>query len=657
MQNTWVCLIPFLIVIPISMLTKQVQPGLFVGLLVGSYLMHPSLLGGVEHMIHYLVTNIVMKNNIRIVFFLYAFAGLVGMIKFTGGIKGFVHLISNKVKTKKSALLLAWVSTLGTFSEPDFRIVTIGSVMKAMVNRLHMSKKRVGYAIEFTANPVIAMIPIATAFVGYMVSVIAQSMKAAHIHGTPYVLYVKSIPFNFFSIVIVLVGIYYSFIKKAKEGEDSELEMASGGGGKAKGSPNGQPVPQPAQSQLTPNLNTEMGSEMPTEGKNSTGVDSSEQLTKVKAHLSQAEIDLAQAEVYLEQSHQNQDLPGGNTTSTGVGGSSQITGPNGIDGQQTGMQQNQNLNPSAANISPTPPDTTKAPGTAGLNNLNTEMASDGTLDIHGNTTGMYERNDAQKEEDKDLKRQGQGTTPPHADQQEDLAEAHRAYKKETPVRPLNLIIPIGLFLSLTLFLSWWDGHAKAKGFFNAFIKSDMLLVMLTSLLTAIIVALALFIFQRFSPAQLATHFIKGGNELLNVIVMLALIWALTAVSEDLGFSHYISAHVKGWIPHMFIAPSIFALGVIISYFIGSSWGTWGLLMPLGVTLAAESHTSILLAIGAVFASGTFGAFVSPLSDNTVTTCTVLDMPVIKYARSKLTPALIAAGISVILFGVFSYIMH
>ncbi len=61
-----------------------------------------------------------------------------------------------------------------------------------------------------------------------------------------------------------------------------------------------------------------------------------------------------------------------------------------------------------------------------------------------------------------------------------------------------------------------------------------------------------------------------------------------------------------------------------------------------------------MAIGAVFASGTFGAFASPLSDNTVTTCTVLEIEVVKYARSKLVPALIAAGISVVLYGVFSF---
>lgn len=142
---------------------------------------------------------------------------------------------------------------------------------------------------------------------------------------------------------------------------------------------------------------------------------------------------------------------------------------------------------------------------------------------------------------------------------------------------------------------------------------------------------------------------------MSVVVLLALIWGVSAVSEDLGFSKFITAHV-GWIPNHFVAPVLFLLGCLISYFIGSSWGTWGLLMPLGVIVAHHAGANILLVIGAVFASGTFGAFSSPLSDNTVTLCTVLDLPVMEYSKSKLVPGLIAVGIATLLFTGFSFFM-
>ena len=127
-----------------------------------------------------------------------------------------VEIVSKKVKTKKSAMLLTWISTMGTFSDPDFRIVTIAPIMKALKDRLKMSSRRIGIVIEVTSNPVVALVPVATGFVGYMVATINTSMKHAGIHRPPYLTYIESIPFNFFSFAILGVGIYYTFFYATK---------------------------------------------------------------------------------------------------------------------------------------------------------------------------------------------------------------------------------------------------------------------------------------------------------------------------------------------------------------------------------------------------------------------------------------------------------
>ncbi|KAF0995209.1 Na+/H+ antiporter NhaC family protein [Geobacillus sp. TFV-3] len=501
MDPSWKALLPFLVVIPISIWTRQVIPGLFVGLLVGSYLMTPSLLGGLRTMLHYVVDNLMQTNNIRIVIFLYVFAGLVSMIKYTGGIKGFVHLVSKKVKSAKTAMMLTWISTMVTFSDPDFRIVTVAPIMKALRKRLGLSSQQIGFAIEVTSNPVVALIPIATAFVGYMVSVIDKALDTAGIGAEPYIVYVRSIPFNFFSYAIIAVGLYYSFFVYSRKKQAAASEARE-----------------------------------------------------------------------------------------------------------------------------------EAPIRSWNERLAIEMAEE-------QRPADNEPNKAQGEEGDAMQ-----TCP-------------RAYQKETPIKPWNLIIPLSIVLVLTLFLSWWDGHWGARTFWEAFLQSDALGAMLEALLFTVIITVAFFLWQRFKLNDLLTHFVKGGNELISVILMLALIWALSAVAEDLGFSQYITGHVKEWIPPFFVAPILFLLGAVISYFIGSSWGTWGMLMPLGVTLASQAGTNILPVIGAVFASGTFGAFASPLSDNTVTLCTILDLPVMEYARTKLIPSLIAAGIAAILFGATSFLLH
>jgi len=476
MDGSWVSLLPFLVVIPIAVLSKQVQPGLFVGLILGSYLVQPDFFGGIKTVISYLVDNLVKTNNIRIIIFLYVFAGLISLTKMTGGIKGFVHLVGRKVKTERSAMMLIWLSTIGTFNNPNFRIVTIAPIMKLLKQRLPISTYKLGFVIEVTSNPVVVLVPVATAFVGYMVSLTGTALQQVGLHENPYSVYIRSIPFNFFSLVIIGIGIYYSFFKRF---------------------------------------------------------------------------------------------------------------------------------PHEANV--------------------------------GNTGDIHNLSTKQQDE-------------------ENLQKCLQAYEKETPSKPWNLLLPLSVVLAGTLFLSWWDGHALASGFFDAFIKADALGVMLEALFITFILSFLFFLVQGFSVGELVTHFIDGGNELVSVIVMLALVWALSAVSEDLGFSNYITSHLMGWVPREFIAPVVFILGSMVSYFIGSSWGTWGLLMPLGVTLAHQTGSSVILVIGAVFASGTFGAFASPLSDNTVTLCTMLNLPVIDYARSKLKPSLIAAVITTVLYGLASLLL-
>ncbi len=472
MEGSWVSLLPFLVVIPIAILSKQVQPGLFVGLILGSYLIQPNLFGGIKTLLTYLVDNLVKTNNIRIIIFLYVFAGLISLTKLTGGLKGFVNLVGRQVKTERTAMMLIWFSTIGTFNNPNFRIVTIAPIMKLLKLRLPISTHKLGFVIEVTSNPVVVLVPVATAFVGYMVSLTGTALQLVGVDDAPYSVYIRSIPFNFFSLVIIGIGIYYSFFKEfTSDALDREAE----------------------------------------------------------------------------------DL------------------------------------------------------------------------------------DARLEE-------------------ENLQKCLQAYQKETPSKPWNLLLPLSVVLTGTLFLSWWDGRTQASSFFDAFIRADALGVMLEALFITLILSLIFFLVQGFSIGKLVTQFIDGGNELVSVIIMLALVWALSAVSEDLGFSNYIASNLIGWIPPTFIAPVVFVFGSLLAYFIGSSWGAWGLLMPLAVTLAHQTGSSIILVIGAVFASGTFGAFASPLSDNTVTLCAILDLPVMDYARSKLKPSLIAAGITTVLFGIASLFM-
>jgi tetracycline resistance efflux pump len=463
MDSNWVSIIPFLVVIPIAIITKQVLPGLIAGLITGSYLLQPSLVGGLERTVQFLVKGLIDPKNIKILLFLYVFSGLISMIKWSGGIRGFVEEASERIHTKKGALFLTYISTIGTFAAPSFRFVTIAPIMRALLKKVKMSTQELGFVIETTATPVIVLIPIATAFVGYMTSIVDLSLKNENINADPYSLFIQSIPFNFFSFVMIIVGIYLSFFHHSKSTEESD------------------------------------------------------------------------------------------------------------------------------------------PDSIGEND-------------------------------------------------DDWHNCDPAVSKELPSKPWNLLIPLIMVVLLTLSLTWWDGHKKGVGVIQAFIQADVIDAMLISLLFTTIFTFLFLRVQKMKIADLLTGFITGGNDLMSVIVLLTVVWGLSSASEELGFSSFVSGYAS-WIPASLIVPLLFIFGCAVSYFIGSAWGTWGILMPLGVSMSSVAGVSLPLVIGAVFASGTFGAFASPLSDDTNTIARILNLSVIKYAKYKLKPALIAAGITSVLYGV------
>ncbi|WP_062049877.1 Na+/H+ antiporter NhaC family protein [Bacillus sp. JCM 19034] len=470
MDSNWLSIVPFLFVIPIAIYTKQVLPGLFIGLLVGAYLIDPTPLGGIQSMFVYIVQALIDENNIKIVVFLYAFSGLVEMIKVTGGIRGFVEKAAEKIQTRKQALLLTYVSTIGTFSAPTFRFVTIAPIMRALLKKVKMTTAELGFIIETTATPVIVLIPVATAFVGYMVSIIQIATENEGIEVEPYSLFIQSIPFNFFSIVMIALGVYLSFFHHSKK---------------------------------------------------------------------------------------------------------------------------QSSTPMAINEN---------------------------------------------------------------EEEDDWHECHPVVAKELPIKPWNLLLPLVLVIGLTLFLTWWDGYERGVGLLQAFIRANVLDAMVVALLITLLISIVFYVIQKFKLADLIESFIYGGNELMSVIILLSVVWGLSSVTDDLGFSSFVTTHT-GWIPPMFIAPLIFVFGAAVSYFIGSAWGTWGILMPLGIALAVAGDVSFPLVVGAVFASGAFGAFASPLSDDTNTIAKILGLTVIDYAKYKLKPALIAAAITAMLYTVVTFFVQ
>ncbi|MYL35733.1 sodium:proton antiporter [Pontibacillus yanchengensis] len=477
MHMNWLSVIPFIIVVIAAISTKQVIPSLFFGVVVAGYLVQPEVLGGMTKALEFVIGGLTDEANLKIIIFLYAFAALIGLIRISGGIKGFVQAATERIEGKKGAFTLTWISALGTFSAPSFRIVTIAPVMKAMIKKIPMSKQELGFVIETTASPFIVLIPIATAFVGYMSSVIELSLDQTKLEGDGYTLFLQSIPFNFFAIAMLLIGFYLSFFHSSKK--------------------------QAVEAENTP------------------------------------------------------------------------------------------------------------------------------------------EEDAKKEQEDD-----------DDDQWEDC---HPSVAKDLPSKPWNLILPLASVILLTFVLMYVFGIKEGKEGWQALINSRVLDAMVIAVVLSIVWFVIFLKITSHPLRKQMNELVTGGNEMMSVILLLAMVWGLSKGSEALNFADTISESLK-WIPASFVAVLVFIIGCSLSYFIGSSWGTWGILMPVGVSIASVSGSSLPIVIGAVFASGTFGAFSSPLSDNNNTTAGILNLNAVRYAKFKLKPALISAGVAAVLYLVLPFFL-
>lgn len=506
-------LLPFIVVIPLAMITRQVVPALVVGLLVGSYMMAPTLLGGISKSLYYLFEEVVIPGNIHLILFLYTFGSFVGLVRITGGVNGFAKWLEPRVKSVRGAFGVAWLTSIGTFMAPDFRIIAVAPIMASINKRLNISPQKMAYVIDVTATPLISLIPIGTAFVGYMIGLLAVSLKHIGSKESAYPLFLATIPLNFFAIAILVIGAYISFF--SKDVKKSPVSSAS-------------PV----------------------------------------------------VDVKNKKEHR---LP--------------------------------KASPSYAMI---------AHARHLHHGIQMEMGKLGTL------------HDPSHDE-----------APP---------EAIDLMSEEAKPSALHLILPIALLLLLTFFLTWWSGHTLSNNFFGVLMNANATEAMLQAILITLVISSIFYLFRGQKIGQLMYGILAGGNQMMAVIVLLVFVWAVSGVSTDLGFSTYVAHTVGAVVPRMLIAPALFVLGSVISYFIGSSFGTWGILMPLGFSLAMSTHASLALIAAAVFASGTLGGFASPLSDNTVAMATVMKLPVVSFSNSLLKSTLVAGGAATIGYAIAGFVM-
>ncbi|HEX3031702.1 MAG TPA: hypothetical protein VHS59_05595, partial [Bacillota bacterium] len=194
------------VVILLAVVSKRVIPALVVGVLAGGlFLARGNVVKGVISAVDHVVRQAAAEDSIYIIMFLFIFGSFGEIMKVSGGIKGFTQLTDKYIKTERGALGAVWFVTLFTFIDCCFHAIATGTVGKALIAKVEGSKEKLAFVVNVTSSLLLVLIPFGTTYVGYIVGIIASSFARAGIHQSPYSIYLKSIPFSFYPIVMLLL--------------------------------------------------------------------------------------------------------------------------------------------------------------------------------------------------------------------------------------------------------------------------------------------------------------------------------------------------------------------------------------------------------------------------------------------------------------------
>lgn len=156
--------------------------------------------------------------------------------------------------------------------------------------------------------------------------------------------------------------------------------------------------------------------------------------------------------------------------------------------------------------------------------------------------------------------------------------------------------------------------------------------------------------EKFDKAALGRGIVEGAKSMWPAISILLLAWVLGHLIHALGTGAYLAHLVEqSDLPAAWLLPVIFVMAGFMAFATGTSWGSFGLLIPIAgeVMLSMGADELLIPALGAVLAGSVFGDHTSPISDTTILSSTGSQANIITHVKTQLPYALIAAAAAMV----------
>ncbi len=226
-------------------------------------------------------------------------------------------------------------------------------------------------------------------------------------------------------------------------------------------------------------------------------------------------------------------------------------------------------------------------------------------------------------------------------------------------RVCDLIVPIIiLIVSCVIGMIYSGGFFSGESFVDAFSNSDASVGLAYGAFVAIILTVVFYLLRRvLSFKQIMESLPEGFKAMVPAIMILACAWTLKAMTDSLGAKIFISQLIEGSAAgfQALLPAIIFLIAVGLSFATGTSWGTFGILIPIVLSVFGAGEPITIVAISACMAGAVCGDHCSPISDTTIMASAGAQCDHINHVSTQLPYALTVAGVSAVSYIIAGFV--
>lgn len=216
-------------------------------------------------------------------------------------------------------------------------------------------------------------------------------------------------------------------------------------------------------------------------------------------------------------------------------------------------------------------------------------------------------------------------------------------EKIEPSKPRFMVVPLAVMIAgMVGFMLWTGDGSLADG-------SGSKSVLYATALATLVAYFMMLASGRFHHTDLVKAAMQGMGDLLPLVSIVLLALALGQSLGELGTGDFIAGLVGGNLPNFLIPAMLFLAGALISFSTGTSWGTFAILVPLGMPLALSLDLPPSLLLSAILGGGVFGDHCSPISDTTAVSAIASGCDLLEHVRTQLPYALVAGMIALVMY--------